>query len=60
MKLVIDADKCVGCESCLAYCEGLIEMGSDDKAHVVKDSCDGCDCQEIVDVCPEEAISVEE
>lgn len=59
MKLVIDADTCVGCESCVELCPQALEMGADGKAYVKGDACSQCDCEEIAGVCPVEAIKVE-
>ncbi|MEJ2183333.1 MAG: ferredoxin [Nitrospirota bacterium] len=60
MKLVIDLDTCEGCESCVEMCPDAIEMGDDGKAHVIGDACSACDCDELVGICPVEAISTEE
>ncbi|RMG73019.1 MAG: ferredoxin [Nitrospirae bacterium] len=60
-KPVIDWDLCEGCESCVAICPEVFEMGDDGKAFVKNaDACDSCDCQEAIDTCPVEAISWEE
>lgn len=40
-KPVIDWDLCEGCESCVAICPEVFEMGDDGKAHVKNpDACD--------------------
>ncbi len=60
-KPVIDWDLCEGCESCVAICPEVFEMGDDGKAFVKNpDACGTCDCQEAIDTCPVEAISWEE
>ncbi len=60
-KPVIDWDLCEGCESCVAICPDVFEMQDDGKAHVKNpDACDTCDCQEAVEVCPTEAIKMED
>lgn len=59
-KLIIDQELCEGCESCVELCPDSIEMGPDDKAHVTKDDCEDCDCEEVVGICPVEAISIED
>lgn len=61
MKIVIDEDTCEGCESCVEMCPDALEMGEDGKAHVKDgaDPCGDCDCDELVGICPVEAISTE-
>lgn len=59
MKLVIDVDKCEGCESCVQVCPDYIQMGDDGKAHVIGEDCGGCDCEEAAGICPVEAITIE-
>ena len=59
MKLVIDFDACEGCESCAEMCPDAIEM-QNEKAVVTGDACSVCDCDELVGICPVEAISTEE
>jgi len=59
MKLVIDAEACEGCESCVQVCPDAIEMGVDGKAHVKVEDCSNCDCEEAVGICPVEAITIE-
>jgi ferredoxin len=60
MKPVIDYDACTGCATCVELCPEVFELGSDEKAFVkAEDKCDTCDCQEAVDTCPSEAITIE-
>jgi ferredoxin len=59
MKMVIDYDLCEGCESCIEVCPDAIELRGDGKAYVIKDDCDGCDCEEAAGICPTEAITIE-
>lgn len=59
MKMVIDYDACEGCGSCVEVCPDALEM-QDDKAVVIKEDCDSCDCEEAVGICPVEAITIEE
>jgi len=62
MKATVDADTCTGCELCVETCPEVFEMG-DDGVAVVK--CDEVPadaentCQEAIDGCPVEAISIE-
>lgn len=53
----VDKEKCIGCGSCAAACEGVFEM-SDGKAHVKKGkekSKEPC-VKEAVEMCPVDAI----
>jgi ferredoxin len=55
---VADQDTCTGCGTCVELCPEVFEL-RDDKAQVIgPDKCDTCDCQEAVDSCPVEAISM--
>jgi ferredoxin len=58
--MVIDHDLCEGCESCVEICPDAIEMRDDEKAHVITDNCDKCDCEEAAGICPVEAITLED
>jgi len=64
MKLVpkIDAEKCIGDAVCEAMCPDVFEMGEDGKAIVINpDGCgEQCDCEEVADACPTEAITLKE
>jgi len=58
-EVVVDKDKCSGCEECVGSCPAqVLEMqdGKSDPAHV--DECLGCET--CVEVCPESAITVTE
>lgn len=60
-KPVVDPDACTGCGSCVEVCPEVFEMGPDELAYVIaEDKCDTCDCQEAADICPSEAITIEE
>ncbi|MEZ5124970.1 MAG: ferredoxin [Thermoleophilia bacterium] len=56
----VDPDLCTGCGVCESICPEVFELGDDGIAHVIdEDACDsaGC-CDEAIDSCPEEAISM--
>ena len=58
MKMIIDEDACEGCGSCVEVCPDHLEM-QNDIAVVIKEDCEGCDCDEAAGICPVEAITVE-
>lgn len=58
-KPVVNYKECVGCGSCAELCPEVFEL-RDDKAWVIGyDKCDTCKCQEAVNLCPTEAITLE-
>ncbi len=57
-KVAIDDSLCTGCGLCASNCPEVFEVGDDNLAHVITNSCDTCDLKEIADQCPVNAISV--
>lgn len=55
---VVDQDLCIGCGSCSELCPEVFEL-RDDKAWVISNKCDTCDCNEAMNTCPTEAIKME-
>ncbi len=63
MKPRIEEDLCIGCELCADTCPNVFEMGSDGLSHVIDDEPSGADdecVREAVDICPTDAIVIEE
>ncbi len=59
-KPVVNYDECTGCATCVELCPEVFEMEANEKAIVkAEDKCDSCDCEEAVDTCPSEAITME-
>lgn len=56
-KPVVDTELCSGCGTCEALCPEVFQL--EDEKSIVISGCDACDCQEVVDSCPEGAISLE-
>jgi ferredoxin len=57
MATSVDAEKCTGCEECVASCPlGAIEV-KENLAIIDADTCG--DCGACVDACPTQAISME-
>jgi len=57
----VDKKLCIGCEVCVQMCPRVFGIGDDGQAEVIgKEGCNGCDCEEVADSCPTEAIIIEE
>ena len=59
MKVKVDKELCIGCGVCVQTCPEVFEFDDDSKAEVVGE-CNGCDCEDVADSCPTEAIIVDE
>ena len=60
MKVTIDQEKCIGCGSCQAICPDGFEIADDNKAHL-KNNSENVSClKEGADICPVQAIELEE
>ncbi|EKE19244.1 MAG: hypothetical protein ACD_9C00073G0005 [uncultured bacterium] len=59
-KPVVNHDLCIGCGTCESLCPTAFKM-EEGKSHVIcEDPCECACCQEAVDSCPVNAISMEE
>ncbi len=53
----VDPELCVGCGACEDACLDVFPLQDDNLSHVMgARACSECDCQEIADTCPAEAI----
>ncbi|SKA76548.1 ferredoxin [Desulfobaculum bizertense] len=58
MAIIIDADACIGCETCVELCPDVFEMDGDGEKAIVTDPDSTAECvDEAIDTCPVEAIS---
>ena len=54
----VDKELCIGCGTCESLCPKVFKI-EDGKSVVIKDDCDECNCQDVIDSCPVSAISME-
>jgi ferredoxin len=58
-KITVDLTLCTGCGTCESLCPGVFEI-REEKCWVLKpEGCDECNCEEVVNSCPTQAIKVE-
>ena len=56
----VDAEKCIGCGTCVAVCSDAFAMDDDTHKAVAKDGAEDVSCvDEGIDACPVEAITKE-
>jgi ferredoxin len=59
MIINIDKEACTGCGVCESLCPEVFEVKEDEKAHVITSDATVSECQEAIDSCPVQAISIE-
>lgn len=57
-KVTVNEDLCIGCGTCESLCPNVFRIEGG-KSKVIAEDCGDCDCQETVDSCPVNAISLE-
>ena len=57
--IVVNEELCIGCGTCEALCPSMFKM-EDGKSSVIGEDCGNCDCKEVVDSCPVNAISLKQ
>lgn len=57
-KVIVSEDLCIGCGTCESLCPNVFHV-ENGKSKVVAEECGDCNCQEAVDSCPVNAISIE-
>ncbi|HAV11788.1 MAG TPA: ferredoxin [Candidatus Moranbacteria bacterium] len=57
-KPTVNEDLCIGCGTCESLCPNVFHI-ENGKSKVVAEECGDCNCQEAVDSCPVNAISIE-
>ncbi|MCD6149877.1 ferredoxin [bacterium] len=58
-KVKINEDFCIGCGACESICPNVFRL-ENGKAKVIAEECKDCNCQEVAESCPVNAILVEE
>lgn len=60
MKPKVNLGLCIGCGACESMCPKCFQIEEDGKSHIKKSCSPGCcNFQDLVDVCPVAAITVE-
>ncbi|MFA6048294.1 MAG: ferredoxin [Parcubacteria group bacterium] len=54
----VNEELCIGCGTCESLCSKIFKI-EDGKSKVISQDCAECNCQEVVDSCPVNAISLQ-
>jgi len=54
----VNEELCIGCGTCESLCPGVFKI-ENGKSHVISEEGGACNCQETVDSCPVNAITME-
>jgi ferredoxin len=54
----VNEELCIGCGTCESMCPKVFKI-EDGKSKVISQDCADCNCQEVVDSCPVNAISLQ-
>ncbi|HPX94123.1 MAG TPA: ferredoxin [Candidatus Moranbacteria bacterium] len=57
-KPVVNKELCIGCGTCESLCPNVFQI-KDGKSEVISEECGDCNCQEVAESCPVNAISVQ-
>ena len=55
----VNEELCIGCGTCESLCSTVFKI-ENGKSKVISEECGSCNCQEVVDSCPVNAISLSE
>lgn len=58
-KAKVNQELCIGCGTCESLCPGVFKV-ENGKSQVIKEDCEGCNCDEVAKSCPVSAITIEE
>jgi len=56
----VDQEACIGCGQCIEICPEVFQMIADKAMAMNPEKSDSCDIDEAVELCPANAITVEE
>ncbi|MCX6812290.1 MAG: ferredoxin [Candidatus Berkelbacteria bacterium] len=57
-EIKVNNKKCIGCGNCILECPELFHFDKKGKSEVVDGGeCESCSAQEIIDICPQDAIA---
>lgn len=57
-EIKVNEELCIGCGTCESLCPKVFKL-EDGKSVVISQDCTECNCQEVADSCPVNAISLQ-